>query len=250
MGTSTSSKGTNGQSPLVPSWANEDNHPLPSIDRNLTGFRGELGKAAAGKSGNHLKKAIGHYAKHATGGRNVGPKRYQKMIKAGGGLFDVFKNIQAGNDYLGLKLSDLNGQPIDIVIDKIIAIILEVDGDAERIRASLNQSLSKCLDGVDEFDASQISDDLIIDLMLNYATEFLFEEIMLDSRTAFDKADTPEKFLELENDLHALIESCVDKHMGEKLKESKDTLTRNDIETIQQTALEEIWTEWEDYLND
>ena len=105
MGTSTSSKGTNGQSPLVPSWANEDNQPLPSIDRNLTEFRGELGKAAAGKSGNHLKKAIGHYAKHATGGRNVGPKRYQKMIKAGGGLFDVFKNIQAGNDYLGLKLS-------------------------------------------------------------------------------------------------------------------------------------------------
>ena len=86
--------------------------------------------------------------------------------------------------------------------------------------------------------------------MLNYATEFLFEEIMLDSRTAFDKADTPEKFLELENDLHALIESCVDKHMCEKLKESKDTLTRNDIETIQKTALEEIWTEWEDYLND
>jgi hypothetical protein len=149
-----------------------------------------------------------------------------------------------------LKLSDLNGQPIDIVIDKIIETLLEVDGDSERIRASLNQSLSKCLDGVEEFDASQISDDLIIDLMLNYATEFLFEEIMLDSRTAFDKADTPEKFLELENDLHALIESCVDKHMCEKLKESKDTLTRNDIETIQKTALEEIWTEWEDYLND
>ena len=250
MGTSTSSKGANGKSPLVPSWANEDNQPIPNIDRNLKGFRGELGKAVGNKSSNHLKKAIGQYAKHATGGRNVGPKRYQKIIKTGGGLFNVLKNIQSGNDYLGLKLSDLNGQPIDIVIDKIIETILEVGGDSERIRASLNQSLSKCLDGVQEFDASQITDDLIIDLMLNYATEFLFEEIMLDSRTAFDKADTPEKFLELENDLHALIESCVDKHMGEKLKESKDTLTRNDIETIQQTALEEIWTEWEDYLND
>ena len=250
MGTSTSSKGTNGQSPLVPSWANEDNQPMPNIDRNLKGFRGELGKAVGNKSSNHLKKAIGQYAKRATGGRNVGPKRYQKIIKAGGGLFNVLKNIQSGNDYLGLKLSDLNGQPIDIVIDKIIAIILEVDGDAERIRASLNQSLSKCLDGVDEFDASQISDDLIIDLMLNYTSEYLFEEIMLDSRTSFDKADTPEKFLELENDLHALIESCVDKHMSEQLKENKDTLTRNDIETIQKTALKEIWTEWEDYLND
>ena len=250
MGTSTSSKGTNGQSPLVPSWANEDSQPLPDIGRNLTGFRGELGKAAAGKSGNHLKKAIGQYAKHATGGRNTGPKRYQKMIKAGGGLFNILKNIQAGNDYLSLKFSDLNGQPVDIVIDKIIETILEVGGDSERIRASLNQSLSKCLDGLEEFDASQISDDLIIDLMLNYTAEFLFEEIMLDSRTSFDKADTPEKVLELENDLHALIESCVDKHMNEKLQENRDTLTRNDIEDIQKTALKEIWSEWEEYLND
>lgn len=253
MGTSTSSKGANGQSPLVPSWANDDNEQIPNIERNLGGFRTELGKAANTpftQPNTHLYKALGHYAKSATGGSLVGPKRYQKMIKAGGSLFNALQNIQAGKDYLGLKLSEIIGQPIDIVIDKIIETILELGGDSERIRASLNQALAKCLDGLEEFDFTQIPDELIIDLMLSYTEEFLFQQIMLDSKASFDKADTPENLLELENDLHALIESAVDKHMSNKLRDSTDVLTRKDIEDIQKTALKEIWIEWEEYLDD
>ncbi|TPU59796.1 hypothetical protein FJU42_20080, partial [Acinetobacter baumannii] len=154
MGTSTSSKGPNGKTPLVPSWANEGGGAIScGIDNTLGEFRGYLGKAAnkpSGPSGTNLRKAIGHYAKNATGGKKVGPKRYQKLIATGGGLFDLFQNIQAGNDYLNLKISDLNGKPIDIVIDQIIENLLVIDGDSERIRASLNQSLAECLDGIDE----------------------------------------------------------------------------------------------------
>ena len=253
MGTSTSSKGPNGKTPLVPSWANDGGAIECGENNNLGDFRGYLGKAAnkpSGSSGTYLRKAIGHYAKNATGGKSVAPKRYQKLISAGGGLFDLFQNIQAGNDYLNLKISDLNGQPIDIVIDKIIENLLVIDGDSERIRASLNQSLAECLDGVEEFDFNQISSDMIIDLMLNYTEQFLFQQIILDSRAAFDKADTPENIASLEQDLHSLIKSSVDRHMSTQLKNSANSLTRNDIERIQIKALEDIWGEWEDYLND
>ena len=137
MGTSTSSKGPNGKTPLVPSWANEGGGSIAcGIDNTLGEFRGYLGKAAnkpSGPSGTNLRKAIGHYAKNATGGKKVGPQRYQKLIATGGGLFDLFQNIQAGNDYLNLKISDLNGKPIDIVIDQIIENLLVIDGDSERI---------------------------------------------------------------------------------------------------------------------
>ncbi|MFX9912049.1 hypothetical protein ABTP43_19760, partial [Acinetobacter baumannii] len=95
--------------------------------------------------------------------------------------FDLFQNIQAGKDHLNLKIADLNGQPIDIVIDQIIENLLVVDGDSERIRASLNQSLAECLDGMDDFDFTQISSDMIIDLMLNYTEQYLFQQIILDS---------------------------------------------------------------------
>lgn len=253
MGTSTSSKGPNGKTPLVPSWANDGGSIECGENNNLGDFRGYLGKAAkkpSGSSGTNLRKAIGHYAKNATGGKSVAPKRYQKLISAGGGLFDLFQNIQAGNDYLNLKISDLNGRSIDIVIDKIIENLLVIDGDSERIRASLNQSLAECLDGVEEFDFNQISSDMIIDLMLNYTEQFLFQQIILDSRAAFDKADTPENIASLEQDLHSLIKSSVDRHMSTQLKNSTNSLTRNDIERIQMKALEDIWGEWEDYLND
>ena len=254
MGTSTSSKGPNGKTPLVPSWANEGGGSIAcGIDNTLGEFRGYLGKAAnkpSGPSGTNLRKAIGHYAKNATGGKKVGPQRYQKLIATGGGLFDLFQNIQAGNDYLNLKISDLNGKPIDIVIDQIIENLLVIDGDSERIRASLNQSLAECLDGVEEFDFNVISSDMIIDLMLNYTEQFLFQQIILDSRAAFDKADTPENIASLEQDLDSLIKSSVDRHMSTQLKNSANSLTRNDIERIQMKALEDIWVEWEDYLND
>ena len=250
MGTSTSSKGPNGKTPLVPSWANEGGGSIAcGIDNTLGEFRGYLGKAAnkpSGPSGTNLRKAIGHYAKNATGGKKVGPQRYQKLIATGGGLFDLFQNIQAGNDYLNLKISDLN----DIVIDQIIENLLVIDGDSERIRASLNQSLAECLDGIDEFDFNQISSDMIIDLMLNYTEQYLFQQIVLDSRAAFDKADTPENVASLEQDLRSLINSSVDKHMSKQLKNGANSLTRKDIENIQMKALEDIWGEWEDYLND
>lgn len=254
MGTSTSSKGPNGNTPLVPSWANDGGGTIAcGIDNTLGEFRGYLGKAAnkpSGSNGTNLRKAIGNYAKKATGGKKVAPKRYKKLIAAGGSLFDLLQNIQAGKDYLNLKIADLNGQPIDIVIDQIIENLLVIDGDSERIRASLNQSLAECLDGMDEFDFTQISSDMIIDLMLNYTEQYLFQQIILDSRAAFDKADTPENIASLEQDLRSLINSSVDKHMSKQLKNGANSLTRKDIENIQMKALEDIWGEWEDYLND
>lgn len=254
MGTSTSSKGPNGNTPLVPSWANDGGGTIAcGIDNTLGEFRGYLGKAAnkpSGSNGTNLRKAIGNYANKATGGKKVAPKRYKKLIAAGGSLFDLLQNIQAGKDYLNLKIADLNGQPIDIVIDQIIENLLVIDGDSERIRASLNQSLAECLDGMDEFDFTQISSDMIIDLMLNYTEQYLFQQIILDSRAAFDKADTPENIASLEQDLRSLINSSVDKHMSKQLKNGANSLTRKDIENIQMKALEDIWGEWEDYLND
>ncbi|MDH0657850.1 hypothetical protein N5D11_17405, partial [Acinetobacter johnsonii] len=108
----------------------------------------------------------------------------------------------------------------------------------------------ECLDGIDEFDFNQISSDMIIDLMLNYTEQYLFQQIVLDSRAAFDKADTPENVASLEQDLRSLINSSVDKHMSKQLKNGANSLTRKDIENIQMKALEDIWGEWEDYLND
>ncbi|MFH4134800.1 hypothetical protein WAI79_20535, partial [Acinetobacter baumannii] len=65
------------------------------------------------------------------------------MIGAGGSLFDALRSLQSGSDTNSLNISDLQGQPVDVVIDKIIDSIIDVNGDSERIRAAMNEALAE-----------------------------------------------------------------------------------------------------------
>ncbi|MFI7911582.1 hypothetical protein ACFMKF_10570, partial [Acinetobacter baumannii] len=96
---------------------------------------------------------------------------------------------------------------------------------------------------------SKITDDIIVDMMINYLTQCIFEQIILDSKTALDKADTPEKVEMIESSLLELIKTSVDLNFGIHL-ENINTLNKQDIETIQKNAIQDIWSEWEDNLND
>ncbi|MGA4744641.1 hypothetical protein [Acinetobacter junii] len=254
MGTSTSSKGPHSTSPLVPSWADNDGQGPGNnqLEQRFRGFRATLGQAASVGGGNtsDLKKALGHYAKSATGGKSNGARRFSSMIGAGGSLFDTLRSLQSGADTNSLNISDLQGQPVDVVIDKIIDSLIQVNGDSERIRAAMNEALAEALDGFATFDFSKITDDIIVDMMINYLTQCIFEQIILDSKTALDKADTPEKAEKLESNLLELIKTSVDLNFGNHLGQNINTLNKQDIETIQKNAIQDIWGEWEDYLND
>lgn len=253
MGTSTSSKGPHSTSPLVPSWADNDGQGPGNnqLEQRFRGFRAALGQVASvGGNTSDLKKTLGHYAKSATGGKSNGARRFSSMIGAGGSLFDTLRSLQSGSDTNSLNISDLQGQPVDVVIDKIIDSIIQVNGDSERIRAAMNEALAEALDGFATFDFSNITDDIIVDMMINYLTQCIFEQIILDSKTALDKADTPEKAEKVESNLLELIKTSVDLNFGNHLGQNINTLNKQDIETIQKNAIQDIWGEWEDYLND
>ena len=181
MGTSTSSKGPHSTSPLVPSWADNDGQGPGNnqLEQRFRGFRATLGQAASVGGGNtsDLKKALGHYAKSATGGKSNGARRFSSMIGAGGSLFDTLRSLQSGSDTNSLNISDLQGQPVDVVIDKIIDSLIQVNGDSERIRAAMNEALAEALDGFATFDFSKITDDIIVDMMINYLTQCIFEQL-------------------------------------------------------------------------
>lgn len=67
MGTSQSSKGPGGGSPLVPPWADDQpQQPLPSPqERRFAPFRESLGNAVSNGNRADFRKAIGHYARKA-----------------------------------------------------------------------------------------------------------------------------------------------------------------------------------------
>ncbi len=250
MGTSTSSRGPGSNSPLVPPWADTDEQgpgPAPAPQR-FKDFRRSLGKFVSRGDHADLRAALGKYAKTATGGSAVGPRRFGSMSRAGGALFNTLAAFQAGRSTDGLDLAALNGQDTDLAIDVIVQALVPADGDADRIRVAMNEALSECLQGYDEFDFAHITDEMLVQVMLAYVRQCIFGQIVLDSRAAFAKSEESGRVEEAERDLLALIDAVTDKHMRPLLSGNLRTFNGLEVEKAQLQAIREVWTEWEAYV--
>lgn len=249
MGTSTSSKGPNGNSPLVPPWADIDGAgPGPDPEPNrFQGFRTSLGRFVSSGDRSYLTKALHRYARSSTGGSEVGPRRFGAMAQAGGGLFDVLNQLRNDPANAPLALRALAGRPTREVIDAIIDALVPENGDADRIRAALNEALAQCLDGVETFDFASITDEVLTEVMITYACMCVFEQVILDSNRAFGKAETPAQAEAAEQALLELVKAVTDKHMRPLLDGTIQAMTHAQVQAAQLTAITEVWKEWETY---
>ena len=95
MGTSQSSVGPNGRSPLLPAWV-DDSQVLPQTPepQQLKGFRQAIGRAVQGGGREDVRKALGHYARKASGGKHIAVQKSGKITQAGAGLFGIFSGSQ------------------------------------------------------------------------------------------------------------------------------------------------------------
>lgn len=252
MGTSASSKGPGSDTPLVPPWADslpgQPLPPPPETPRFQT-FRLNLGKFVGSTDQKYLRRAVGEYARNATGGASVGPRRFGSVTNVGGALYGVINDLRQGGNaesVIGIDLSGLNGRDIDFAIQEIVSALTPHDGDADKIRVAMTTALSECLEGFDEFDATTIDDVMMVDLLVYYLRETVFEQIVMDSDKAFQKS-TSVNIIAAEEALHSLVESVVDNHMRKLFSEDVSLLTANQVCDIQLKAISEIWKEWESY---
>lgn len=249
MGTSTSSKGPSGNSPFVPSWVDtEGQPPLPEpMPQRFKDFRTNLGRFVSSGDRAYLRAAVGSYAGGATGGSAAGPARFGSMAQTGGALFGAMAALREGGSPNGLDLAQLNGQDTDIAIDMIVQALAPKDGDSDRVRVAMNEALAECLDGYEEFDFENISDEMLVQMMVVYVTKCVFGQVVLDSNEAFAKADTPLKVEQAEKDLYSLVESVTDKHMRPLLSGNLKSFSNDQVQKIQLAAIREVWSEWELY---
>jgi len=248
MGTSTSSKGPGGNSPFVPGWVDTDGQQVPEAPpQRFKDFRTNLGRFVSTGDGDYLRSAISSYAGGATGGSGIGPARFGSMAGAGGALFGAMATLREGHSPLGLDLVALNGQDTDIAIDMIVQALATEDGDSDRVRVAMNEALSECLEGYQEFDFASITDEMLVQMMLVYVTKCVFGQVVLDSNDAFAKAESPGQVEQAEKELYSLVESVTDKHMRPLLGGSLKAFSGSQIEKIQMAAIREVWTEWEAY---
>ena len=248
MGTSTSSKGPGGNSPYVPGWVDTNGQQVPeSPPQRFKDFRTSLGRFVSSGDGDYLRSAIGSYAGGATGGAGIATARFGSMAGAGGALFGAMAALRDGQAPAGLDLAALNGQDTDIAIDMIVQALATDDGDSDRVRVAMNEALSECLEGYDEFDFGSITDDMLVQMMLVYVTKCIFVQIVLDSNDAFAKADSPGQVEQAERDLYSLVESVSDKYMRPLLAGNLRSFSGAQMEQVQLAAIREVWSEWETY---
>jgi hypothetical protein len=172
------------------------------------------------------------------------------MARSGGALFDTLSALREGRDAVaeaGVDLSELNGQDTDVAIQAIVNALTPNNGDADRIRVAMNEALSECLTGLEEFDFAHITDEMLVRMMLAYVRECVFEQVVLDSRDAFSKAREAGRSEQAEKELRALIAAATDKHMRPLLSGNVRTLDGRQVEAVQTRSIAAVWTEWEAY---
>lgn len=249
MGTSTSSKGANNRSPLVPPWADVDGAgPGPKPEENrFRPFRTHLGKFVSSGDEGQLRKALRSYARSSTGGAAVGPRRFGAVAQAGAGLFGTLNDLRTNAPGAPVNLAALAGRATREVIDALVNALVPENGDADRIRAALNEALSECLEGVDKFDFASITDEVLANLMVSYTALSIFQAIVLDSDRAFGKGATPETVQRAEKDLMQLVQVVTDNHMQPLLEGKIGGLTTTQMQAVQLAAITEVWKEWESF---
>ncbi|MFY2993939.1 MULTISPECIES: hypothetical protein [Alcaligenaceae] len=169
------------------------------------------------------------------------------MAAAGGNLYEALDQLRRDPSKAPVNLQQLVGRSTREVIDALVDWLVPENGDADRIRTALNDALSECLDGEDEFDFSNLTDDALINTMITYVSNCVFEQIMLDSNRAFAKAETPEQAETAEHALSELVTVVTEKHMAPLIEGEIRTMSNADMQAAQIAAIKEVWREWEDY---
>lgn len=246
MGTSQSSVGPNGRSPLLPAWVDDSQATTQTPDpQRLKGLRQAIGRAIGGGGREDVRKALGHYARKASGGKHTSVQRLGKITQAGAGLFEIFSDSL--QQQYSVNLDSLNGQSCDEVINQITELLAGHHGDSDKIRSAMNIALSEALEGMTTFDEHSISVEVIAKMMICYLTESIFLQIVHDAGKAWNKGGDLVQISNVENDLRQLVHEVVDITFAPKFTDDVCQLTTEQMQEIQNQVILEIWEEWENY---
>lgn len=248
MGTSQSNPGPGNGTPLVPPWADDEpDRPLPLPDPNrFRSFRTSLGHFVKTGNRDNLISAVVSYANKSSGGGGVASRRLGAVNEAGANLFIALGGI-AGGSMPGQDpnfLHDLVGKPCELAIAAIVEALTPENGDADKIRAAMNDALIEALDGIEVFDLNVITDELIVNIMISYLSECVFLQMVGDAGDAWKKAESPSRETAASEDLKELVKVVVDKYMAPKFGDNVRGVTKNELLQIEKQVIQEVWNEW------
>lgn len=247
MGTSASAKGPGSRSPLVPPWADATpDAPVPQpAGQRFRGFRTEFGKVAAGTGGS-MSKALQRYASAATGGSQVGPRRFGPSYGSGADLIQALSGAQVQTPSGTFDLASLAGLPMDEAAQAIAEALAPQNADADQVLSAMQEALAEVLGEDGSFDPSAIGADQIVAVLVEFFARILFQEISAAAGEAWKKAPSVERSTATENELLEVVRASMDAHLSPRLAGDLRSLDREQIAAIEQAALVDIWQAWSD----
>lgn len=249
MGTSSSSKGSKGSNPLVPDWADDQpGAPLPSPDPNrFRSFRTSFGEYASNGGRANLEKALGKYARQATGGSSIGPRRLGSVISAGGSLVDALVDVSQGRDFAGLKSSDYEGKPVDQFAQALAEAISGDTPDSDWVAEAAKEAVLTALDLDENFDKDSLTPDNIAVILIEFLSISIFRIVLNDAGDAWNRADDAETAIARENELLDLTRTVVDQTFKADMQRHGQSLASKEVQKYMRSAARDVWEKWERY---
>ena len=229
--------------------ANPD-QPLPEPKKQrFRGFRTEFGRAVEGTGTGSFASALGKYARNATGGKSIGPRRLGTAYVSGGKLIALLNELShggTGEESTGVDLSSLIGKPVGEAVETIAQTLAPENADADLIRISVQEALEEVFPDLDTFEPTILTSDDLVAILVEFFSKMLFLIVTGDAGNAWNKAPNELRTIEAENQLFDIIRASVDNHLSPTFASDIQSLTRDEIETIERRAVDDVWSEWED----
>ncbi|QUI71919.1 hypothetical protein [Pseudoalteromonas sp. M8] len=287
MGTSASSTGPNGQSPLIPSWAEQgepvivepasgtdgdgqsqdgndgdqnnqtDNEKVqneiggptatPSPNR-FANARREFGKyARSGGSTSDLRRSLKSYSRKGSGGGKSTSRRLASGITAGSGLLGVMRGDTVTINNKSLSLGDLKGLSTDQAIDKIASHLAPENADSDSVRIALDYALEEALPDTEEFDPNSFTDEVIQEVIGCYLTDLIFQDVVEGMGKAWFHVEPASKHHSMEVELRELIKVITQEKLDKETNGNPSSVTRDNIVKIQADTITATVEEWESF---
>ena len=248
MGTSASSKGGRGRNPLVPDWADDQpGAPLPPSDSNrYRTFRKSFGDYVSGGGGKvPLQKSLGKFARQASGGSAVGPRRLGQVFSSGGAFGETLKTIADGNDVTGLDTDRYTGKTVDQFAQAIAEHVSGDSPDADAINVAVQEAIEHVLDFDAKFDPNSLTDDNISQIMIEYLAQSIFQFVVNEAGNSWNRSDDVVTTAKCETEILDLTREHVEQSFASQVQQAGIKLGSDAVERYMRTAARHVWQTWE-----
>lgn len=254
MGTSQNHGGSKPGSGLIPPHADATPDvpvPEPMPDR-FRRFRLSMRSFVNSGAAEDRDKALGRFVREASGGANVGYRKFGAAVRAGGAGIAALGNLAqpaTGQPQTAVQrsLREALGKPIDVAAQILAQAIAPNNESRDRIVAAFEEAVCVALEGEETLEASVITEDFLSDVLLEYLTETIFHDIWIEAGDSTNAAVSHAQLAERENNMRETVRAAVDAEIAAVGAPQLSTMSADQIATLQLNIVRSVLAIWESY---